>query len=144
MVGGNAARLYGFDLDALAPVAARVGPAVGEVATPLPADEVPSDARRCPAFAEVPGNDELKGTAWDASATAHGRRTSCATVSSRRRRSAPGRRRSSRCFETDPEVIAAVLPPPLEPPGEPLARVTIATVDMGRPVSRRSEPARSP
>jgi acetoacetate decarboxylase len=36
-------------------------------------------------------------------------------------------------FETDPDVIAAVLPPPLEPSEEPLARVTIATVDMGRP-----------
>jgi acetoacetate decarboxylase len=36
-------------------------------------------------------------------------------------------------YETDPDVIAAVLPPPLEPPDEPLARVTIATVDMGRP-----------
>lgn len=36
-------------------------------------------------------------------------------------------------YETDPDVIAAVLPPPLEPPAEPLARITIATVDMGRP-----------
>jgi acetoacetate decarboxylase len=36
-------------------------------------------------------------------------------------------------YETDPEAIAAVLPPPLQPPEEPLARVTIATVDMGRP-----------
>ena len=36
-------------------------------------------------------------------------------------------------YETDPDVIAAVLPPPLEPPDDPLARVTIATVDMGRP-----------
>jgi acetoacetate decarboxylase len=33
-------------------------------------------------------------------------------------------------YETDPEVIAAVLPPPLEVPAEPLARVTIATVAM--------------
>lgn len=33
-------------------------------------------------------------------------------------------------YETDPEVIAAVLPPPLEPPAEPLARVTIASVDI--------------
>src|SRR5881397_2432751 len=33
-------------------------------------------------------------------------------------------------YETDPAVIAAVLPPPLEPPDEPLARVTIATVDI--------------
>jgi acetoacetate decarboxylase len=35
-------------------------------------------------------------------------------------------------YETDPEAIAAVLPPPLSPPSEPLVRVTIATVDVGR------------
>jgi len=35
-------------------------------------------------------------------------------------------------YETDPELIAAVLPPPLEPADEPLVRVTIATVDVGR------------
>lgn len=33
-------------------------------------------------------------------------------------------------WETDPDVIAAVLPPPLEP-SEPLARIRFATVDMG-------------
>lgn len=33
-------------------------------------------------------------------------------------------------WETDPEVVAAVLPPPLEP-SEPLARIRFATVDMG-------------
>jgi acetoacetate decarboxylase len=33
-------------------------------------------------------------------------------------------------YETDPEVIAAVLPPPLQPPAEPLVRVTITTVEM--------------
>ncbi len=33
-------------------------------------------------------------------------------------------------FETDPDVIRAVLPPPLEP-SEPLARLRFATVDMG-------------
>jgi hypothetical protein len=42
MLGENAARVYGFDLDALAPIAARVGPTVEEVATPL--DEIPADA----------------------------------------------------------------------------------------------------
>lgn len=31
-------------------------------------------------------------------------------------------------YETDPDVIAAALPPPLEPPTEPIVRVTIATV----------------
>jgi hypothetical protein len=35
ILGANAARLYRFDLDALAPVAAHIGPTVAEVATPL-------------------------------------------------------------------------------------------------------------
>jgi predicted TIM-barrel fold metal-dependent hydrolase len=51
MVGGNAARLYGFDLDALAPVAGRVGPEVSSVAEPLDASDIPAEALRCPAFA---------------------------------------------------------------------------------------------
>jgi hypothetical protein len=51
MVGGNAARVYGFDLDALAPVAARVGPLVDDVARPLSVAEIPQEALRCPAFA---------------------------------------------------------------------------------------------
>ncbi len=51
MVGGNAARVYGFDLDALAPVAARIGPSVDAVAEPLAAADIPDGALRCPAFA---------------------------------------------------------------------------------------------
>ncbi len=35
-------------------------------------------------------------------------------------------------YETEPDAIAAVLPPPLSPPAEPLVRVTVATVDVGR------------
>ena len=35
-------------------------------------------------------------------------------------------------YETDPDVLAAVLPPPLRPSDEPLAKITVATVDMGR------------
>jgi predicted TIM-barrel fold metal-dependent hydrolase len=54
MVGGNAAALYDFDLEQLAPVAARVGPTVDEIARPLPPDDIPVDARRCPAFADPP------------------------------------------------------------------------------------------
>jgi predicted TIM-barrel fold metal-dependent hydrolase len=54
MVGDNAAALYGFDLDRLAPVAARVGPTVDEIARPLLPDDIPDDARRCPAFAAPP------------------------------------------------------------------------------------------
>jgi predicted TIM-barrel fold metal-dependent hydrolase len=53
MLGGNAAALYGFDLDALAPIAARVGPTVTEVARPLSDEDIPADARRCPAFADT-------------------------------------------------------------------------------------------
>jgi len=39
MLAGNAAKLYDFDLDALAPLAATIGPGVDEVATPI--DSVP-------------------------------------------------------------------------------------------------------
>lgn len=35
ILGGTAAHLYGFDLDALVPVAERIGPTVAEVRTPL-------------------------------------------------------------------------------------------------------------
>ena len=49
MVGGNAADLYGFDLAALAPIAAEVGPLVSDVARELTAAEVPTDAMS-PAF----------------------------------------------------------------------------------------------
>src|SRR3954449_4692332 len=35
-------------------------------------------------------------------------------------------------YETDPDAIAAVLPPPLEPSDQPLVRVNVATVDLGR------------
>ncbi len=51
MVGGNAARVYGFDLDALGGLADKHGPTVAEVAVPLDVDQIPSDALRCPAFA---------------------------------------------------------------------------------------------
>lgn len=51
MVGGNAARVYGFDLDALAPLAEQFGPSPSDVAQPLPLDDIPDEALRCPAFA---------------------------------------------------------------------------------------------
>jgi hypothetical protein len=35
ILAGNAAELYGFDLDALAPLAAEVGPTVDELREPL-------------------------------------------------------------------------------------------------------------
>lgn len=51
MIGGNAARLYGFDLDALAPLAAAHGPKVSDVHRPIAAGEIPLEAYKCPAFA---------------------------------------------------------------------------------------------
>ncbi|MFE9406252.1 amidohydrolase family protein [Streptomyces sp. NPDC006530] len=48
MAGGNAARVYGFDLPSLDAIAARVGPTVGEIAEPL--KEIPPEATS-PAFA---------------------------------------------------------------------------------------------
>jgi predicted TIM-barrel fold metal-dependent hydrolase len=53
MVGANAARVYGFDLDVLAPFAARFGPSPAEVAEPLTPDDIPDEAMRCPAFASA-------------------------------------------------------------------------------------------
>jgi hypothetical protein len=43
MLGGNAARIYGFDLDALAPIAAQYGPLASDVDAGL--DRVPDGAR---------------------------------------------------------------------------------------------------
>ena len=42
MLGGNSADLYGFDLEKLAPLAAKFGPTPEEVAQPLLPDEIPS------------------------------------------------------------------------------------------------------
>jgi predicted TIM-barrel fold metal-dependent hydrolase len=54
MLGGNAAALYGFDLDALAPIAAAHGPRVVDVDRPLQPGELPIEALKCPAFAGMP------------------------------------------------------------------------------------------
>jgi predicted TIM-barrel fold metal-dependent hydrolase len=41
VLGGNAAKLYGFDMEVLAPLAAKYGPTVEEIAKPLTAQELP-------------------------------------------------------------------------------------------------------
>ncbi len=51
MVGANAADVYGFDWNLLETLADQHGPTVSEVAEPLPADDIPDDSLRCPAFA---------------------------------------------------------------------------------------------
>ncbi|MCH2172994.1 amidohydrolase [Myxococcota bacterium] len=52
IVGINAAKLYGFDLELLAPLAEKVGPAKSEIAKPLDDKDVPLRALKCPAFAQ--------------------------------------------------------------------------------------------
>ena len=56
MLGGNAAALYGFDLDALAPAAAMFGPRVSDTDRPLQPGELPIEAYKCPAFARQPAS----------------------------------------------------------------------------------------
>lgn len=55
MLGGNAARVYGFSVDALRTVAARVGPNRGEVKAGIDPAAVPAEVLKCPAFAGVVG-----------------------------------------------------------------------------------------
>jgi predicted TIM-barrel fold metal-dependent hydrolase len=50
MLGENAAELYGFDIEALRPLAQRIGPRVAEVSEPLGPGLIPREADKCPAF----------------------------------------------------------------------------------------------
>jgi predicted TIM-barrel fold metal-dependent hydrolase len=52
ILAGNAAELYGFDLERLGALAAEVGPTVAEVAVPLADGDLPSDSAS-PAFTRV-------------------------------------------------------------------------------------------
>jgi predicted TIM-barrel fold metal-dependent hydrolase len=54
MLGGNAARIYGFDLDALAPLAAQHGPLVSDIDAGL--DRVPDGARSMAFYKTVVSN----------------------------------------------------------------------------------------
>ena len=51
MVGRNAADVYAFDWPLLERLADRHGPTPEEVDDPLPAEDIPDEALRCPAFA---------------------------------------------------------------------------------------------
>ena len=50
MLGGNAARLYGFDFEALSVIAQRVGPRISDIDVPLYPGDVPLIAEKCPAL----------------------------------------------------------------------------------------------
>lgn len=53
MLAINAAELYGFDLEALAPLAAKVGPTKAEISQALDLSTLPEAARKCPAFGKL-------------------------------------------------------------------------------------------
>jgi predicted TIM-barrel fold metal-dependent hydrolase len=50
MLGRNAARTYGFDYDALRPLADQIGPLVAEIDQPLSPRSLPPEAEKCPAL----------------------------------------------------------------------------------------------
>jgi predicted TIM-barrel fold metal-dependent hydrolase len=50
MLADNTARTYGFDLDALRPIADEIGPRVADVDIPLPPQSLPPEAEACPAL----------------------------------------------------------------------------------------------
>jgi hypothetical protein len=50
MLALNAARAYGFDVDALRPLADKFGPLVTDVDEPLAPQSLPHDAEKCPAL----------------------------------------------------------------------------------------------
>ncbi|MFC5747683.1 amidohydrolase family protein [Actinomadura rugatobispora] len=61
MLAGNAAEMYGFDLDRLRGVAERVGPTHDEVGAGLDPATLPPEAAGCPAFAGlVPGAAKVR------------------------------------------------------------------------------------
>jgi predicted TIM-barrel fold metal-dependent hydrolase len=63
ILGANAAALYGFDMDALAPLAARVGPTVAELAEPL--HELPENPSQGLARGYAAGDDDDKVLSGD-------------------------------------------------------------------------------
>ena len=69
LVGSNAARLYGFDVEQLRPIADRVGPKVGDVDVPLQRGDVPMYAEKCPALAGFGGltarDDSKEDLTWE-------------------------------------------------------------------------------
>jgi predicted TIM-barrel fold metal-dependent hydrolase len=61
MLAGNAAKLYGFDLDRLRTVAEQVGPTYEEVSAGIDLTTLPPEAAGCPAFAGLmPGSAKVR------------------------------------------------------------------------------------
>jgi predicted TIM-barrel fold metal-dependent hydrolase len=52
MLGRNAARVYGFDYEALRALGREIGPLVASLDVPLTAADFPVGSQKCPAFAE--------------------------------------------------------------------------------------------
>ena len=118
MLETNAADVYGFDLDALRKIGDRDRPdgrprcTCRSTRPTIP--PTPRATRSTPSKSSRPG-DTTKGAPHDRSATARERPSSSATARSRRRPAKIWSTAVTVVWETDPDVIKAVLPPPLEP-----------------------------
>ena len=152
MVGANAAGLYGFDLERAGSRgrpgrAARVRGPGRDRSTP---GASPTEALRCPTFAgavasrrrltprpicptvrSVPPFRPERTTTM--ARVRYGARTADQLEDREVKATSVGAWSTSltASYETDPDVVAAVLPPPLEPTDQPLVRVSVATVDLG-------------
>ena len=118
MVGGNAARVYGFDLDALAPIARRCRPDGRRGRPPTRFERHPRrESLRCPAFALAKRREvSRRRRAWDASGTPPERLNELRNREVQATSVGAWATSLVAIYETDPDIIAAVLPPPLEPP----------------------------
>ena len=79
ILAGNAAQLYDFDLDALAPLADKVGPTVDEVAQPI--DEVPDKTLERLSARHGPEGHQVSDELGTSSSSTTPRRTSGASPS---------------------------------------------------------------
>ena len=119
MVESTAARFYGFDLDLLRPVGDRIGPLVSDVAQPLAPENWPTNTT-CNAFDPT----QILRAWWSREGSIHdgpARRPSCTQVNREieAKKADIWSEAVTAVYETDPDIIAAVLPPPLEPGPEP-------------------------
>ncbi len=136
MVESTAASFYGFDLDLLRPIGDRIGPHRGRggpAAGPRGlADD--DDLQRVRPHADPAGvvSDEMGG---DMHTVRYGARAEQVNREIEAKKADIWSEAVTALYETDPEIVAAVLPPPLVPGPEPLVRITITRVEMpGLPV----------
>ena len=150
MVESNAASLYGFDLDRAAPDRRPRRPAGGGRGHAAgPGRLADQDHLQCIRPHADPAGVVSKGGPMET--VRYGARAEQVNHEIEAKK-APDiwSEAVTAVYETDPDILAAVLPPPLEPGDRPLVRITITRVempglpDLRRGLDRRAGPARGP